>query len=369
MEALSLLIKPASSGCNMRCRYCFYADVANRRAVKNYGVMSLDTLEKTVQNALAEAEQFVAFGFQGGEPLLAGPAFFRAFTAFVEQYNTRGVECAFTVQTNGSLVDGEWADFFAQNNFLVGLSVDGCKNVHDANRLDGAGKPTYSRCMKAAEKLKAAGADFNILSVVTGEFARHPEQAYNFYKKNGFRFVQLIPCMDGLGEGEAQGFSPSAREYGRFLCRFFDLWYDDFIRGDYTSVRVFDNWVRMLMGQEPENCGMAGKCAPYPVVEADGSVYPCDFYVLDEHRLGNVNHASFAEMLGGETAARFAAPSFAVPEECRQCEYGILCRCGCRRDREPLGALNTPNRYCEGYKIFFAHAMPRMADIARKMPR
>ncbi len=333
-------------------------------------MMSTDTLEQVVRRALEEANH-VSFGFQGGEPMLSGLPFYKELIRLQQQYNTRGVQVSNTIQTNGSLIDEEWANFFAGHGFLVGLSIDGAKETHDTMRRDADGEATHARCVKAAGILRRAGADFNVLSVLTKQFARHPDQAWRFYKQNDFRFVQLIPCLDGLDE--APGVHPwslDAETYGRFLCRFFDLWYEDFIRGEYISVRAFDNWVRMLMGQQPENCGMAGQCRAYPVVEADGSVYPCDFYVLDEHKLGDVSTHSFGEMLTGEEAQRFMHPSRVLREECGACDYAFICRAGCRRDREPIEeGLPALNRYCAGYKTFFAHALPRMVDIARRMPR
>ncbi len=369
METLSLLIKPASGNCNMRCRYCFYADVVSARETPNRGVMTPETLETLVRRAFEEATALVSFGFQGGEPMLAGLDFFRMLMALEKRYNARGIQVMNAIQTNGTLIDAEWARFFAENRFLVGLSIDGSRQTHDALRMDARGDDTHARCLKAAKLLTDAGAEFNILSVVTKNFALHPEKAYQFYKKNGFRYVQLIPCLDELGEEPgSHPYSLDAARYGRFLCRFFDLWYDDFIRDDYTSVRMFDNYVRMLMGEPPENCGMAGQCQGYPVIEADGTVYPCDFYVLDEYMLGNVRENTFSDMLSGKVAERFMAPSRAARDECRACPYGFICRGGCRRDREPTegGALSL-NRYCEAYKEFFAHALPRMAEIARRM--
>lgn len=370
MQALSLLIKPASGNCNMRCKYCFYADVTQSREQPNRGMMTVETLETIVEQALSEATEFCSFGFQGGEPMLAGPDFFRQLVAFQEKYNKNNIEIFNSIQTNGSLIDEGWATFFAEEKFLVGLSIDGEGEVHDMMRLDAYGNTTHSRCLKAAAALEKAGADFNVLSVLTKAYARHPDKAYNFYKSHGLRFIQLIPCLDGLWEEHGSNpFSLDAQMFGKFLCRFFDLWYEDFIRGDYYSVRMFDNWVRMLMGEPPENCGMSGYCQSYPVIEADGSVYPCDFYVLDEYRIGNVATDSFADMLGGEASQKFMAPSREIPAQCRVCEYVAICRNGCRRDREPLGAEPGVNYYCEGYKQFFAHALPRMRDIAAKMPR
>lgn len=334
-------------------------------------MMSLATLEEIVKRAFAEATDFISFGFQGGEPMLAGLDFYRAFVEFEKQYNLKGIPAVNTIQTNGTLVDARWAEFFAQNQFLVGLSIDGGKDVHNKLRPDAQGGDTHNRCLKAAAMLTKAGVEFNILTVITKDLALHPDTSYQFYKKNGFRYLQLIPCLDGLGEPHgANPYSLDALLYGQFLCRFFDLWYADFISGDYYSVRMFDNYVRMIMGEQPENCGMLGHCNPYPVIEADGSVYPCDFYVVDEYLLGNIQQDSFEHMLSSDTAMRFAQPSIQVNEACRGCQYGFLCRGGCRRDREPMaGDALSLNNYCEGYKLFFGHALPRMADIARKMTR
>lgn len=371
MQALSLLIKPVSGSCNLRCQYCFYADVAAARDVPDRGRMSLDTLEKVVRQALDEAESFVSFGFQGGEPMLAGLPFYQALIEFEKKYNPGHVEIANSIQTNGSLIDDKWAEFFAENGFLVGLSIDGGKSVHDMARRDAADNGTHSRCLKAARTLERAGADFNILSVVTKQFAAHPDAAWRFYKDNDFRYVQLIPCLDGLEEEHGTNpYSLDAESYGKFLCRFFDLWYDDFIKGEYISVRAFDNWVRMLMGQQPENCGMLGHCQSYPVIEADGSVYPCDFYVLDAYKLGDVSTHSFGDMLDGEAAKGFEAGGAVLRDECLGCEYYAICRAGCRRNREPIqdGAPSL-NVFCDAYKKFFAHALPRMTGIAQRMPR
>ncbi|NLW79627.1 MAG: anaerobic sulfatase maturase [Ruminococcaceae bacterium] len=369
MQALSLLIKPVSGSCNMRCQYCFYADVAAAREMPNRGMMRISTLEHIVRRAFEEAEEFVSFGFQGGEPMLAGRPYYQALINLAEKHNPRGVPAAYSIQTNGTLIDAEWAGFFAENNFLVGLSIDGDKRVHNLLRPNAAGDTTHRACLNAADMLARAGADFNVLSVVSKQFAAHPDAAWRFYKDNGFRFIQLIACLDGLGQEHGDNpFSLDADSYGRFLCRFFDLWYADFIQGDYLSVRAFDNWVRMLMGQQPENCGMLGHCQAYPVIEADGSVYPCDFYVLDAYKLGDVAVDTFASMLAGEAAQRFEAPGKVIRDECLGCEYYVICRGGCRRDREPLqeGAPSL-NVHCAAYKQFFAHALPRMTDIAARM--
>ena len=371
MKALGLLIKPASGNCNMRCRYCFYADVTAARNVGNRGVMSLDTLETIVRGALAEAAHFCSFGFQGGEPTLAGLDFFRALIAFEKRHNANGVRIAHAIQTNGTLIDAEWAAFLGEHDFLTGVSIDAGREIHDDLRPGVDGRGTHKRAMKAAELLRLAGVQFNILSVVTGRMAAQPERVYRFYKEHDFRYIQFIPCLDDLKpDARPAPYSLDARSYGRFLCRIFDLWYEDYRRGAYYSIRAFDNYIHILAGQPPENCAMSGACSPYPLIEADGSVYPCDFYAIDRLYLGNVGERTFAEMLSGPAAERFAATSRQIDERCRVCAYFALCRGGCRRDREPEtdGRLCL-NKLCEAYLAFFKHALPRMSEISKTIVR
>ncbi len=369
MQTLSLLIKPASGLCNLRCRYCFYADVADSRAVKNYGMMSEEILETLVAKALSEATDRCVFGFQGGEPTLAGLDFFRKLVEFENRHNRNRVTIEHTLQTNGLGLDAAWAEFFREHRFLVGVSIDADSRLHDQLRPDAAGKGTHRRCLDAVRLLERHGVDFNILSVLTRHMAAHPDQTYNFYKRKGFRHLQFIPCLDGLEE--AAGSHPhslDAAGYGSFLCRLFDLWRRDFLAGDYISIRSFDNYIHMLAGHPPENCGMSGECHTYPLIEADGSVYPCDFYALDRYRLGNVRSDTFTGMLSGEAARKFEAPSRRLAATCQACEYLFLCRGGCRRDREPLSdGAPGQNRFCEAYRLFFQHALAKMQEIARRV--
>ncbi len=369
MDALSILIKPASGSCNMHCTYCFYVDVASARVLPNRGIMEVDTLDAIVRKAFEEAEHFVSFGFQGGEPLLAGLDFYQAFIDLQKRYNTQHIETAFSIQTNGSLINEAWAQFFAEFGFLVGLSIDGKKEMHDSLRPSASGEGSFDQCMKAAELLNNAGADFNVLTVLTRQVAEAPDELWQFYHENDFRFVQLIACLDGLEEEHGSNpFSLDDKLYGQFLCRFFDLWYEAFIKDDYISVRAFDNWIQMLMGRPPENCGMAGRCAAYPVIEADGLVYPCDFYVLDHYKIGDVCTDSFETMLSSPSTQEFIEVSVELQDACQECEYHFICRSGCRRDREPIKeGVASLNYYCEGYKMFFAHALPRMQGIAQNI--
>ena len=360
------MIKPVSGLCNMRCRYCFYADVAGSREKRDAGVMSLETLETLVVKSLAAADEFCAFGFQGGEPTLAGLDFFRVLIEFEAKHNARGVKIFHAIQTNGLSIDKDWAEFFARNGFLVGLSIDSGEAVHDKLRADSGGLGTHSRCMAASKLLGEAGVEYNILTVVTRQIASHPDKTYDFYRRNGFSHVQFIPCLEGFGEPRGTNpYSLGAKEFGVFLCRIFDMWYEDFKKGNYISIRDFDNYIHMLSGYPPESCALSGRCAANIVAEADGSVYPCDFYAVDQYYMGNLKDSTFDEMLAGPAARNFIGPSMRPAPQCASCEFHFICRGGCRRHREPVinGAAGL-NYYCKSYKKFFAHALPGMKEIS-----
>ncbi|MDI9469888.1 MAG: anaerobic sulfatase maturase [Bacillota bacterium] len=377
LPQVNLLIKPASSGCNLRCRYCFYADVAANRAIPNYGMMSEATLEKLVAAAFATAEQAVGFSFQGGEPTLVGLPFYERLIALEAKYNTRRLPVQHTIQTNGMLLDANWARFFREQRFLVGLSLDGHARSHDRYRVDAHGAGTHARVFAAARLLQQEHVEFNILSVVTAELARRIPGIYAWLRDQGFGYLQFIPAIDdfGLEAGRAAEWSLTAEAYGDFLCRLFDLWYDDYRRGRYVSIRHFDNWIQMLRGREPESCALRGVCTAYGVVEADGSIHPCDFYVLDEWQLGHIETDELGAMLTGEVAERFVRLSLNKAPACDACPWFAICRGGCRRDTEPpvadpdrpYGLRLSANRFCAAYKRFFPHAIGRMQAIAREL--
>ena len=369
MKRLLLLIKPVSGNCNMRCQYCFYCDVVSSRGVQNSRTMSYKTLEILVRNALSETTEMCLFGFQGGEPTLAGLDFYRNLIRLEQKYNVNRVFIRHSIQTNGLLLNDEWGTFLAEYDFLTGISIDGPKSVHNTLRTDANGKKTHKQCIFATRLLSKHKAKYNILSVVTRQLATHPDQVYHFYKTQGFRHLQLVPCLDGLREARnSHLYSLDSKRYGDFLCRLFDLWYDDFVKDDYYSFRNFDNFIYMLAGYPPENCATSGACSVNPLIEADGSVYPCDFYALNRYRLGSVYTHSFHEMLSGGVAEEFVGASRSVHAECCKCEYGFICKGGCRRDREPPnGDRLELNYFCASYKQFFKHALPRMTDIAAHM--
>ncbi|MGD9941296.1 MAG: anaerobic sulfatase maturase [Clostridia bacterium] len=370
MTSASFLIKPASGRCNLACTYCFYRDEVEHRSVPDYGFMSEETAALLVDRAFESGASTYTFGFQGGEPTLAGLPFFRRFVSLVKERKRPGDRVDWTIQTNGVLIDEEWARFLKDEGFLVGLSLDGPKLLHDAVRIDRQGRGSHDRVLAGLAALQAADVPVNALCVVTDQVAANAAQVYQYLRRRGLHWMQFIPCLEPLDAAVGrQSWSLSPEAYARFLCTIFDLWHNDHLRGTPASIRWFDNLVGMAMGHPPENCGMAGRCSTYFTVEADGSVYPCDFYVTDEWRLGNIRDQSLSDMMSGVTARRFVSSSEPVDPACQGCFAYPLCRGGCRRDREPFaGELPGLNRYCKAYKEFFAYAGERLMGMVIELP-
>ena len=364
MKQITLLIKPASSLCNLRCRYCFYEDEASNRAQKSMGVMSGETAHTLLEEVFRAAEPggAVRFTFQGGEPALAGLDFFRAFVEQARELCPRGVRTDFSLQTNGILLDEPWADFLAREKFLVGLSVDGFKDLHNLHRVDARGGGTWNGALRALALLQKRRVEVNALCVVTGMCARSPDRAYRQLKKLGFQFIQFIACLDPLGaERGEMPYSLTPEAYGKFLCRVFDLWYQDWERGQYHSVRLFDDYVHLLLGDGASACASCGRCGTYFVVEADGSVYPCDFFALDQWRMGRLG-----ELAASPQAQAFLRWGQEKPAECAACRWGPLCGGGCKRD---WYGEAPHNYYCSSFQTLLDYAMPRLLQMARAAGR
>ena len=364
---IHLLIKPASGNCNMRCKYCFYADITEKREVPSFGMMTEETLEVIVKKALESGAPEVTFAFQGGEPTLVGLPFYRKLMELEKQYNTENVVVHNAIQTNGMLMDAEWAQFFAENHFLVGLSMDGTAVVNDLHRVDAKGDGTHKRLMQVVKLFKEHKVEFNILTVVSAKVAKEIRSIYAFYKRSGLPYQQYIPCLDPFGEERGgYAYSLTPKLYEKFLKDLFDLWFDDVVHGVFIYNRYFENLVGMLLGQPPEACGMLGFCSRQNVIEADGGVYPCDFYVLDEYRIGNLVTDTWEQIEEKRREIGFIERSKVMHEACGSCKWKPLCRGGCRRDREPMqGDGMSLNYFCSAYKGFFEYAYPRLEHLAR----
>ncbi len=368
MPPIHVMLKPASGACNMHCRYCFYVDEMQHRTTACYGTMSLQTLEAVIQRSLAFAQGSCTFLFQGGEPTLAGLDFFRAALVFEKKWNVNKVIIQHGLQTNGYAIDEEWAEFFAQNNFLVGVSLDGPKEIHDANRVDALGQGTYQKVMRSISLLKKHKVEFNILTVITEQSARHTNKIYGFFQRNDLRYQQYIPCLSGLEEAIQENTCVlTAKGFETHLKTLFDLWYQQAKRGNLEYNRYFMNLLAILNGQQPEACEMQGICSRQFVVEADGSVYPCDFYMLDEYCLGNLITDSFEDIEVKRSQIRFIEQSIQLKSACQDCRWFRLCRGGCRRYWEPINAVQPRHIFCEAYQHFFAYAEPKLKQLQQQL--
>lgn len=367
MRFVNLLIKPASSLCNLRCKYCFYEDEARNRTQHSMGIMQDALAEVLIRQVFEAVDQngSVSFAFQGGEPTIAGLPFFRFFVATVLKYRPGNVRVSYAIQTNGTLLNEQWACFLEENHFLVGLSLDGIRPVHEMYRIDAMGGGTWKQVLAARTLLKKHGVAYNALCVVTGPCTQRAEAVYKSLKNLGFRYMQFIACLDPIGCVRGQkSWSLTPEAYGKFLCRIFDLWYQDWETSDYHSVRLFDDYVHILLGDGASTCATCGKCGEYLVVESDGSAYPCDFYVLDNWRIGNLEKMPITEMLSSEKANAFLTWNAHKPAECAYCRYDFICNCGCKKDWF-TDETGSHNYFCNAFRSLLDHALPRLKRVAR----
>lgn len=366
MKNLSIMIKPASSGCNMRCTYCFYADVSQQREVKTYGHMDTATMHQVLNHILSELSHgdHLSFAFQGGEPTLVGLPFYEEFVSYVRLHRPEGVSIAYALQTNGYLLDEHWCAFLSRHHFLVGLSWDGPPSVHNAQRLDVCGKGTYQKVLQAKNQLEKAGVDYNILTVLTNELARHPNELWRFIREQKLQYVQLIPCLGSL-DGTPQQTTLTPERYASFYCKLFDLWLEAYQNGTYISIKLFDDYIRLLAFGECNACGLLGFCTSQIVVEADGSVYPCDFFVLDAYKAGTLATQSLKEVYVSEVMAQFPSRERPKNPDCPECPFVSICGGGCpRMHREVFSPAK--NGTC-GHRLFLQHAIEPMTKIARQI--
>ncbi|WP_270395751.1 anaerobic sulfatase maturase [Mediterraneibacter massiliensis] len=367
MYLQTVLIKPTSSLCNMHCDYCFYCDEAAKRETASYGMMSEHTLKNIIKKTLFQAQSDICFAFQGGEPTLRGLPFFQKVIDFETRFNRNTVRISNVIQTNGLLIDTDWCKFFKENHFLVGISVDGTQTTHDMCRHTKSGASTYVKIKQSIHLLEQYQVDYNILTVVNAFTAPAICEIYQEYKQNGWNYQQYITCLEPLGEdARKHPYSLTPSMYGKFLIQLFDMWYKDWKRGKAPYIRQFENYIGILMGYPPESCEQRGICSMQGVIEADGSVYPCDFYVLDPYKLGSFNENAISDFFENKRAKDFIEESKNISSACKNCEYYTLCRGGCKRSRikEPDGTAYR-SYFCESYRMFFAKEGKRLEEIAK----
>lgn len=358
----SVLIKPAGPDCNMTCRYCFYSCKAELFPQTKIHRMTDTILKTTVKQVMRQGGRHVSFGWQGGEPTLTGKQFYEKAVNYQRIFGKPGQTAANGLQTNGILIDKNWARFLHEYRFLVGLSLDGPENIHNRYRVLRGETPGWDRVIKARDTLLTSGVEVNALTVVTAYSVRFPEEIYKFHRDNGLKFMQFIPCVeaDPAAPDGIADFSVKPKDYGKFLSDIFDLWISDFRQGrPATSVRWFDSVFFSYAGLEAPECTLQEECGKYVVIEHNGNVYSCDFFVEPEWKLGNVINDKLTDLLNSPLQNKFGSIKKNLHESCRKCPWLQYCRGGCPKYRRygTSGSAEPAQSYlCESYRIFFKHA-------------
>ena len=350
-DNLTLLIKPTSADCNLACRYCFYSPKENLYQDKHKR-MSIETLEVMVSKALETSEN-ITFSWQGGEPTLMGLSFYKKAVEFQNRYR-KNQNINNTFQTNGILLDESWAIFLRENNFLVGLSMDGPYNLHDEYRVTKDGKPTHHIVLSKLKLLQEYGVEFNVLVVVNDKNSKKPEALFKYFRELGVKYLQFIPCLEKDKDGRVASFSVDPANYGRFLCSMFDKWYNS--GNPECYIREYEEWlISYAYGVNP--CMFSPYCQGALVIEYNGDIYPCDFFVEPEWLLGNIKENSLEEVFNSELYKRFSERKHNVDEKCKNCKWLNLCWGGCPKFRiDKNGKELKYSYFCTSYQRFFEHS-------------
>lgn len=379
--AFSTMIKPVGSACNLDCDYCYYLGKAELYG-NHQPKMSDELLERYISQYI-EAVQVpvVTFCWHGGEPLLAGLEFFEKAVALQNKYRgNKQIENS--LQTNGLLLTPEWCDFFRKNNFLIGISLDGPKDIHDAYRHDRGGHPTFDRVIRAVEMMAIHGVEYNTLSTINDRCAGQGKRVYEFMRSVS-RFMQFLPVVEmveganhqkvskraaivppGTSGAQVAPWSITPKAFGRFMCDIFDEWVIRDVGERF--VQLFDITLAQWCGVQPSLCSFCPTCGDGLVVEHNGDVYMCDHFVYPEYCLGNISKAHLKDLQRNPALFRFGIEKRnSLPSDCRKCEYLFACRGECPKHRFATtrrgeSGLNT---LCEGYKLFFSYTAPYMEQM------
>ena len=363
MRPFTLLIKPSGSDCNIDCKYCFYKDRASEFG-RGKQRMSDEVLAKFVKDYMQLNFPVVGFAWQGGEPTLMGVDFFRRAVELQKKYGSNGQEVSNTLQTNGVLLDDNWCRFLHENKFLLGISIDGPKEFHDKYRVDHSGSGTFDKVMRGIKNCQKHKVEFSALVLLNNKNVEHPDTLFNFLIENELTYLQFIPCVEtGPATGSIADFSITPKQYGDFLCRLFDLWYEYGL--EKLNIREFDSLVTYFVLGKHTICAYSKQCAGFVVIEHSGDAFCCEFFVEPEWRLGNILETPLEKLAAGSKKRTFARDKENLCNKCLVCRYLDVCRGGCMKDRARLNAEDSvENYFCESYKQFFDYTIPRFMQIA-----
>ncbi|MHC4603021.1 MAG: anaerobic sulfatase maturase [Planctomycetota bacterium] len=362
-QPFTLLIKPSGSDCNVDCKYCFYKYRAPEVG-RGRQRMSDEVLEKLVKDYMQLHFSLAGFAWQGGEPTLMGLDFYKKAVELQKKYGSPGQEVGNSLQTNAILLNDEWCRFLHDSKFLVGISIDGPKELHDYYRLDHSGSGTFDKVMRAIQACKKYKVEFNILTLLNNKNAERPDELFDFFIENGVRFLQFIPCVEtDPATGEIADFSITPEQYGEFQCRIFDRWYE--YGPQNLSIRDFDSILSYCVHSKHTICTFDKQCSQYIVIEHTGDVFTCDFFVEPKWRLGNIFETPIEKLAADSKKRAFGRAKQNLCNKCLVCRHLALCRGGCMKDRIPSDDhFSRESYFCESYKRFFDYAMPRFMQIA-----
>lgn len=380
---LYVMPKPAGPMCNLACEYCYYLEKNQLYSESPQRVMSDELLEKFIKEYIqAQTLPSVLFTWHGGEALMRPLSFYKRAVELQRRY-AGGRTIDNCIQTNGTLLTDEWCQFFRENNWLVGISIDGPQEFHDEYRRNRQGRPSFVKVMHGIGLLKKHGVEWNAMAVVNDFNANYPREFYHFFRQIGCHYLQFAPIVERIlphadgrhlasaddgSDARLAQFSVSPRQWGTFLCTLFDEW----VKQDVGTifVQLFDATLANWVGEQPGVCTLAPTCGHAGVMEFNGDVYACDHFVFPEYRLGNIYTQSLVEMMYGERQLKFGqAKRDSLPRQCRQCPWLFACNGECPKNRFCQTADGEPglNYLCEGYRMFFAHVAPYMDFMKREL--
>lgn len=365
VRPFSLLVKPASADCNLRCDYCFYLEKAFLYPDNGAHRMEPETLERLIAGYMRTRQPVYSFAWQGGEPTLMGLDFFKSVTSLQERYGRPGSTVFNGLQTNGVQIDDDFAAHLGAYRFLTGVSIDGPPELHNVYRKGADGRGSYDRVIRGLETLRRHGAEINGLVLVSRANVGLPEKVYRHLKELGLYHHQYIPCVEYDEQGNPLPWTINGEEWGEFLLRLFHEWSG----GDIgkVSIRRFEAIAAAVKGMAPGMCTMGRNCAQYFVVEHNGDVYPCDFFVERELELGNIRDSSWEELKKSKLYRQFGRRKNEWDPACSSCPYLSLCAGDCLKHRGGFGTSGTRSVLCAGWFTFFQKTLPNFHKIAQNI--